>query len=111
MTTFTGGLEPRHWNLLTNLLVKPLHDIGCTLSVFGSRARGDNLPFSDLDILIEGEVTRGMISAIAEQLEESRIPIRVDLVLAQDLAESYRAGILRERIVLPARLAGCRDGA
>lgn len=103
MTTFTAGLEPRHWNLLTTLLVKPLQDLGCTISVFGSRARGDNLPFSDLDILIEGAVPRDLISTIAEQLEESRLPIRVDLVLAQDLAESYRAGIMRERIVLPAK--------
>jgi predicted nucleotidyltransferase len=95
------GLEERHWREMKELAVWPLQRAGCTVSIFGSRARGDQAKFSDVDILIEGPATRSQLSSIAEQLEESTLAVQVDLVLFQDLAESYRDGLLRDRVVLP----------
>jgi predicted nucleotidyltransferase len=37
------------------VVVKPLLALGAEVFVFGSRARGDSQPFSDLDLMIEAE--------------------------------------------------------
>lgn len=94
------GLERRHWNVIESLLIQPLKQLGCQLWVFGSRARRDHKKFSDLDILIGGPVERTKLASIAEHLEESTIPIRVDLVHEDDLAESYRSSVIAARIPL-----------
>jgi predicted nucleotidyltransferase len=94
------GLEERHWFLVDTLLVKPLLQRGCRVYVFGSRARGDHQRFSDLDVLIEGTVTAEMLRSIKDALEESNLPIKVDLVRAGDLADSYRTSVERDRTEL-----------
>jgi predicted nucleotidyltransferase len=93
------GLEEKHLKTLNELLVQPLREAGCIISIFGSRARGDNHLFSDIDVLVEGDIPHSKLSAIKEQLEESSLPIRVDIVLWHDLAETYRAGVMRDSVL------------
>ena len=97
------GLEQRHWTTLLEIAVKPLQKVGCTISFFGSRARGDFQRFSDLDLLVEGEVPAPTLSLIREALDESNLPFRVDLVLFKDLAESYQVGVLRDKVEIASR--------
>lgn len=92
------GLSQTNWQLITKLLLKPVKEAGGRVWIFGSRARGDYQQFSDLDVLIAGAVTSELISSIEEQLEESTLPVRVDLVLESNLADTYRAGVLKERV-------------
>lgn len=94
----TFGLESKHWKIIDKILLKPLTKAGCEVWIFGSRAREDHKPFSDLDVLILGNPEPRLISQIREQLEESLIPIRVDLVLDSELAESYRNSVKKDRI-------------
>ncbi|MCX8501726.1 MAG: nucleotidyltransferase domain-containing protein [Alphaproteobacteria bacterium] len=48
--------------------------------VYGSRARGDNRPYSDIDLTLSGNgLTQRALSEIAEALEESALPYFVDL--------------------------------
>ena len=49
--------------------------------LFGSRARGDNSPFSDVDIgiLASGDIS-DKLTLLREILEESNFPYKVDLV-------------------------------
>jgi predicted nucleotidyltransferase len=68
--------------------------------VFGSRSRGDYSEFSDLDILIESLSDPTLLSAISEELEESSLLFRIDLVREPDLAETYRDGVFKERVAL-----------
>jgi uncharacterized protein len=68
------------------------------VSIFGSRARGDFRQFSDLDVLVEGPVSPSLLSSVSESLEESTLPFRVDIVLEGDLADSYRPGVLRDKV-------------
>ena len=98
MSSDRFGLSQPHWELLTKLLFRPVKEAGGRVWIFGSRARGDYRQFSDLDVLIGGPITRDLISTIGEQLEESTLPIRVDLVLEPDLAETYHAGVMKERV-------------
>ena len=43
-------------------------------------------------------VPMSLIAKIQEDVENSSLPIKIDLVAEADLAESYRESILRERI-------------
>ena len=96
------GLSEEDWFLLTNLLIDPLKSAGAEVWIFGSRARGDHFEFSDVDVAYASShvLPPGMISCIRENLEESRLPYKVDLGQVTDIVDSYRAGILRDRIAL-----------
>ncbi len=67
--------------------------------VFGSRARGDFKPFSDIDILISfsKNLPSMLVALIQGTLEESDLPFDVDLVLEEQLLEEYKTSVLRER--------------
>ncbi len=65
-----------------------------------SRARGDNQKFSDLDVLVEGNVDPKVLSKIREDLDDSSLPIKVDIVLDSTLAESYRKGVEQDRVLV-----------
>ena len=66
--------------------------------ILGSRARGDHWPFSDLDILVQGSSNSSLLSSIAEKLEESNLPFRVDLVGEGDLADAYKVNVERDKV-------------
>jgi len=94
------GATEQQAKILDEVLIKPLIASGCSIFVFGSRARGDHHQFSDLDVLVEGSIEPSVLSQIMEALEESTIPFRVDIVRLGDLAESYREGVLRDMVKL-----------
>lgn len=49
--------------------------------LFGSRARGDNTPYSDVDIAVEADVDlRRELTELRTILEESSLPYKVDIV-------------------------------
>lgn len=82
-------------------VVQPLVKAGYRVSCFGSRARGEGAPYADVDLLVEGPgKPRQLMGEINERLTESNFPYKVDLVLAADLAESYREGVMQEKIPL-----------
>jgi predicted nucleotidyltransferase len=92
------GLQDAHWLILHDLVVRPLTQAGSSVFIFGSRARGDYQPFSDIDILVEGPASASLLSSIAEELEESTLPYRVDLVPASELADAYKPSVERDRV-------------
>lgn len=94
------GLEERHWRMIEDLVLNELRARGARIWVFGSRARGDHQPFSDLDLLYEadGPLPFSVTGQISERLENSNLPIKVDLVAWSDLAESYRPSVLKDRV-------------
>jgi predicted nucleotidyltransferase len=96
------GLKFEQYQILMNILIKPLIARKAKLFVFGSRARGDHHPFSDIDILyVENsnlQIPKEIISQIKEDLEDSDLSIKVDLVNYNDLAKSYLQKIDKEKI-------------
>lgn len=96
------GIKDDQWQIIDQLLIQPVKKQGGALWVFGSRARGDYRTFSDLDVLVKSDLPFpvGFLSKIKEDLEESRITIKIDLVEIEDLAESYKDNILRDRILI-----------
>lgn len=98
------GLSDNEWDLLSKTVIQPLKNQGCQVWIFGSRARGVQKEFSDIDLLFElppgSSLPSGFLSNIKEQIEESRLSYKVDLVEWSHLATSYRASVLTDRVPL-----------
>jgi predicted nucleotidyltransferase len=94
------GLEDRHWNFLNETLIRPLKEQGASVWIFGSRAQACHRAFSDIDVLysVSHELPPHFVGELLERMENSNFPFKVDLVLEQDLAEGYRAGVLASRV-------------
>lgn len=98
------GLDSKQFELLKDMVLLPLIKKGAKVYVFGSRARGQHHPFSDIDLLYEEDpsmkIASGDISRIKENLENSNLVIKVDLVNTLNLAPSYKEKIDREKIMI-----------
>ena len=65
--------------------------------LFGSRARGTNTPFSDVDVAIESEKDLSSeIEELKELLETSLLPQKVDVVELRKLPKDFREEIEKE---------------
>jgi predicted nucleotidyltransferase len=91
------GLTNEHYQFIKNSLEKTLgkdEQVFC----FGSRARGDYQKFSDLDLMIESnDDLKIKIFQLNDIFEESRLPIKVDLVQLKDFAESYKINYFKDK--------------
>ena len=85
-------IEPNHLKIVREIL-KPFHQ---EFYVFGSRSKGTQRPLSDLDIVSKIPVTKLQFSQINEQLEESNLPYKVDLVLWSDLEDAFKENIQKD---------------
>lgn len=96
------GLSESDFKILQDLVLDPLKKMNVDVYVFGSRATGKHHPFSDIDLLLapKEKIPAIEFSRIKELIEESRFPIKVDFVLLDELAKSYREQVLRERILI-----------
>ena len=73
------------------------------LSIFGSRARGDNRPNSDYDLLVEffPNAGIGLVEYCRLQLDLARVlRKRVDLVSKKGLREYVRENVLEDARVI-----------
>jgi predicted nucleotidyltransferase len=96
------GMSSENWALIEELLVKPLKSLGLRVWIFGSRARGNQREFSDVDILYEipkgVKLPPGFLFLLKDKLEDSRLPYKVDLVDHTAVAQSYRSQVDSEKI-------------
>jgi predicted nucleotidyltransferase len=69
--------------------------------VFGSVARGEDSPDSDLDLLVELPPSMGLLGVGRLQAElEALLGTRVDLVAETDLKPGVRAAVLADLVTL-----------
>jgi uncharacterized protein len=67
--------------------------------VFGSTARGENRPESDIDILVRFDKTRGLFAFVGTKLAlEDALGRKVDLVQMEAVRPEFREGIEQDRI-------------
>ena len=86
------GLTPEQCRALLGTLAKYREDIAEAI-LFGSRARGDYTKTSDIDLAVS--LSRPVLPALAEELENSFLPYKVDLIDSatvqnEKLAENIR---------------------
>ena len=107
----THNLQPEHAAIVRDVLRRHLPP-GAQAWVFGSRAHGGARRYSDLDLALEwaGPLGLDVISAIAEELSESDLPYRVDLVDLTLVEPAFRTRIMAAAKPLPFR-EGVNDPA
>lgn len=73
-----------------------------TVGVFGSRAGGQPKPWSDLDLVLEGDgpLPLSLIAALAEAFDESALPWKVDLVDRRAISDAFARIVDERRIAL-----------
>lgn len=96
------SLSPSQFQILEHLAIAPLREAHAKIYVFGSRSRGDHHLFSDLDLLIKESNTHPLsdtlLSKIREDLEESNLTIKVDLVNDKYLSSVYRPFVEKDLV-------------
>lgn len=76
-----------------------LEDEDVKVVLFGSRARGDSLRTSDVDIGImagEGFKDRRKLVLLREHVEELNIPYKVEIVELSGVSREFEAAVLKE---------------
>lgn len=73
-------------------------DGGVRFFIFGSSVTDEK--FNDIDLGIIGEgVNREKIERLKEELEESSIPYKIDIINFNDVDQKFHDKILREKII------------
>ncbi len=83
------------------LVLRALSDFPVTVYLFGSFARQEGRPHSDIDIAVEprGSLPPGTLAQLREELEESTIPRKVEVVDLRDVDPEFRDRVRREGVV------------
>lgn len=81
---------------LKNIIKKHLPSV--KIYLFGSRARGDYAPESDIDIALDAgkKIDLYELSLIKEEIEESSIPFTVDVVDLYNVSEEFKKNIVKD---------------
>jgi len=75
---------------------------GVKVGVFGSRAGGTPKPWSDLDLVLEGEapLALALLARLSEAFDESDLPWKVDLVDRRAVSQAFGQIIDAGRVAL-----------
>ena len=73
----------------------------CTIYLFGSRAIGKERSGSDVDIAIDAgkKIPHDIILKILIDIDETTIPMKVDLVDLYNVSEDFKKEVLSEGII------------
>lgn len=92
------GLTEAQYQFILENVVQPFLKRGAKIYCYGSRARGDQQPFSDLDLMIESSADLSKeVGQLNEFMSNSNFPYKVELVEFSQFADSYKQKYLKER--------------
>lgn len=82
--------------MVRDIVFRELNGLPVRVFLFGSRARGQAAPGSDIDIalLADSPLPRALLSRMRESLEESSVPVKVDVVDLATADELFRRAVL-----------------
>ncbi len=64
--------------------------------LYGSRAHGDNRWNSDYDLWIDGEISERKLRELIEEIDESFVPFRVEIVTTPQLTGRFGERVRQE---------------
>lgn len=93
-------LAPQHVQLLHSILQQ--HVPGVSVWAFGSRVNGNAKPHSDLDLVLKADaaIPQKQFFALQDALEESDLPIKVDVLDWQHISPEFQQHIMQRYWVL-----------
>lgn len=89
-------MEERHKRIVGDILKKYPY----TFYVFGSRVKGTQKRFSDLDLCVKDKLPSGVWSQILEDFEDSNLPFKVDVVQWEYTSPEFKAIIESDLVPL-----------
>ncbi len=106
-------LKPSHLDIVERILAE--HVPGLEVRAFGSRASWTARDYSDIDLAVvgDGPLQWRTLSRLREAFEESRLPMRVDVLDWHAISEGFRETIKSDCVVVqePAASADWREVA
>lgn len=96
------GLSKEHLELIKSILEKYLaNKLKSKIYLYGSRSTGKNKNFSDIDLALKlnDQETNSLIAKIKNDLEDSELPYKVDLVNWDEIAKEYLPQIKKQKIL------------
>ena len=96
-------LEIERFDRYKQILLKIIYQElpGCKVYVFGSRARNDYKQGSDIDLALDlgTKIDPSKIYAIKDRIEESTVPLHVDLVDINTVSGKFKEEIEKEGVL------------
>lgn len=89
-------IEERHWAIVKYILSKYPY----TFYAFGSRVKGKQRRFSDLDIYSPDFIPLDIQGQIEEDFEKSDLPFTVDIVPRYRMTSEFQAIIQKELVLI-----------
>lgn len=86
------GLEDRHINFIINILQKNIPEESANFFVFGSRAKGTNKEYSDIDIAVKipnKKLSADVLGKILLEFSDSTLPYEVDVIDLNSIDEKF----------------------
>jgi uncharacterized protein len=89
----------KYKNIIIPIVVRHIPD--AKIILYGSRARGDDKPGSDIDVALDtgGVIDDSLINQIIWDLEDSDIPIFFDIVDFTKMSEDMKKNILKDGVI------------
>ena len=69
-----------------------------SMALFGSYARGDQTPFSDVDVLVDVDPSIGLDFVDLAEAIENQLGVKTDVVPADGVKPRYRASIQKDLV-------------
>lgn len=89
-------IKNKHWKIIHSILSKYPYQF----YAYGSRVRNQAQPYSDLDLCFYEEIPWNVLSHIQENLEESDLPFKVDLVAWKWMSPEFQKLISKDLIAI-----------
>lgn len=80
------------------LLLKENIPAQARVYLYGSRARHDNRWNSDYDLWIDGNISSKQIAEILDQVDESFVPFKVDIVTTRQMTGHFAERVKQEAV-------------
>jgi type I restriction enzyme S subunit len=93
-------VDPEQWAIILAILDCHVPDVAVV--AFGSRARFQAKPYSDLDLALQGEgaIPLATLASLEHAFSESALPFRVDVVDWHGISETFRRAVAADRVIV-----------
>ncbi len=95
------SVDVKYTNCIKNIIFNNIKNRDVEVILYGSRARGNAYRTSDFDIALmsEKKIQISLIRKIKEELEESTIPYKVDIVDVNTVDAALKTKIKKDGVI------------